>query len=95
MSCGSSNGQASALLFTNARDACCEISSARAVATTRIRAKSIFGSTLMDNEVSRASYEEFLPLALAEAVSLSLPTPRSSEPDLKAFRLGSPRKRKA
>lgn len=38
--------------------------------------KSIFGSTLMDNEVSRVVYEDFLPAALADGRYVAAPPPR-------------------
>ncbi len=40
-----------------------------------IRAKSIFGSTLMDNEVSKVIYEDFLPQALADNHYVAAPEP--------------------
>ena len=40
-----------------------------------IRTKMIFGSTLMDNEVSRVIYEDFLPQALAEGRYVAAPEP--------------------
>ena len=40
-----------------------------------IRTKFIFGTTLMDNEVSRAIYEDFLPNALAEGRYFAAPEP--------------------
>ncbi len=43
--------------------------------TRRIRAKSIFGSTLMDNEVSKVIYEDFLPQALADGHYIAAPEP--------------------
>lgn len=41
----------------------------------RIRAKSIFGTSLMDNEVSRVIYEDFLPHALADGRYVAAPEP--------------------
>jgi NADPH:quinone reductase-like Zn-dependent oxidoreductase len=41
----------------------------------RIRTKSIFGSTLMDNEVSKVIYEDFLPGALADGRYVAAPEP--------------------
>ena len=41
----------------------------------RIRTKFIFGSTLMDNEVSRVIYEDFLPQALADGRYVAAPEP--------------------
>ena len=41
----------------------------------RIRTKSIFGSTLMDNEVSKVIYEDFLPQALADGRYVAAPEP--------------------
>lgn len=41
-----------------------------------IRSKAIFGSSLMNNEVSRAIYTEFLPRALAEGRYIAAPEPR-------------------
>jgi len=38
-----------------------------------IRTKFIFGSSLMDNEVSRVIYEDFLPKALAEGHYVAAP----------------------
>ena len=43
--------------------------------TRNIRNKFIFGSTLMDNEVSRVIYENFLPGALAEGRYAAAPEP--------------------
>ena len=43
--------------------------------TRRIRTKFIFGSSLMDNEVSRVIYEGFLPQALADGRYLAAPEP--------------------
>jgi NADPH:quinone reductase-like Zn-dependent oxidoreductase len=43
--------------------------------TRGIRAKFIFGSTLMDNEVSKVIYEDFLPGALADARYIAAPEP--------------------
>jgi hypothetical protein len=40
-----------------------------------IRTRAIYGSTLMDNEVSRAVYGEFLPAALAEQGYTAAPKP--------------------
>jgi NADPH:quinone reductase-like Zn-dependent oxidoreductase len=40
-----------------------------------IRTKSIFGSTLMDNEVSKIIYEDFLPQALANGRYVAAPEP--------------------
>ncbi len=40
-----------------------------------IRSKFIFGSTLMDNEVSRVIYEDFLPQALADGCYVAAPEP--------------------
>ena len=40
-----------------------------------IRTKFIIGDTLMDNEVSRVIYEDFLPLALAEGRYAAVPEP--------------------
>ena len=40
-----------------------------------IRTKYIFGSTLMDNEVSKVIYEDFLPQALAENRYVAAPEP--------------------
>ena len=41
----------------------------------RICTTFIFGSTLMDNEVSRVIYEDFLPKALAEGRYVAAPDP--------------------
>ena len=41
----------------------------------RIRTKFIFGSSLMDNEVSRVIFEDFLPRALKEGRYLAVPEP--------------------
>ncbi len=41
----------------------------------RVRVKSIFGSTLMDNEVGKAIYVDFLPAALAEGRYVAAPPP--------------------
>ncbi len=41
----------------------------------RIRTNFIFGSSLMDNEVSRLIYEDFLPRALAEGRYVAAPDP--------------------
>ena len=41
----------------------------------RIRTKFIFGSTLMDNEVSKVIYEDFLPQALADGQYVAAPEP--------------------
>ncbi|WP_055076436.1 zinc-binding alcohol dehydrogenase family protein [Pseudanabaena sp. 'Roaring Creek'] len=41
----------------------------------RIRTKSIFGSSLMNNEVSRVIYEDFLPKALEEGKFVAAPNP--------------------
>ncbi len=41
----------------------------------KIRTKFIVGDTLMDNEVSRVIYEDFLPQALAEGRCLAAPEP--------------------
>jgi NADPH:quinone reductase-like Zn-dependent oxidoreductase len=41
----------------------------------RIRTKVIFGSSLMDNEVSRVIYEDFLPKALADGRYVAAPEP--------------------
>ena len=41
----------------------------------RIRTKFIFGSSLIDNEVSKVIYEDFLPGALAEGRYLAAPEP--------------------
>lgn len=41
----------------------------------RIRTKFIFGNSLMDNEVSKAIYEDFLPRALADGRYLAAPEP--------------------
>ncbi len=41
----------------------------------RIRAKSIFGSTLVYNEVSKVIYEDFLPQALADGHYVAAPEP--------------------
>ena len=43
--------------------------------TRSIRSKFIFGTTLMDNEVSRVIYEDFLPGALAEGRYAAAPEP--------------------
>ena len=40
-----------------------------------IRTKFIFGSSLVDNEVGRMIYEEFLPDALADARYVAAPDP--------------------
>ena len=40
-----------------------------------IRTKFIFGSTLMDNEVSKVIYEDFLPQALADGCYVAAPEP--------------------
>ena len=42
----------------------------------RIRTKFIFGSSLMDNEVGRVIYEDFLPGALADGRYLAAPDPQ-------------------
>ncbi len=41
----------------------------------RIRTKFIFGNSLMDNEVSKVIYEDFLPKALADGRYLAAPDP--------------------
>ena len=41
----------------------------------RIRTKQIFGTTLMDNEVGRVIYEDFLPEALADGRYVAAPDP--------------------
>jgi len=41
----------------------------------KVRSKFIFGSSLMDNEVSRVIYEDFLPSALAEGRYAAVPEP--------------------
>jgi len=41
----------------------------------RVSTKSVFGTTLMDNEVCRAVYEDFLPAALAEGRYVAAPPP--------------------
>ncbi len=41
----------------------------------RIRTKFIFGNSLMDNEVSRVIYEDFLPQALADGRYVAAPDP--------------------
>ncbi len=41
----------------------------------RIRTKFIFGSSLMDNEVSKVIYEDFLPQALADGRYVAAPEP--------------------
>jgi len=41
----------------------------------RVRMKSIFGSTLMDNEVGEAIYVDFLPAALADGRYVAAPPP--------------------
>ena len=41
----------------------------------RVRTKSIFGSTLKDNEVSRVIYKDFLPQALAAGQYIAAPEP--------------------
>ncbi len=43
--------------------------------TRRIRAKSVFGTSLMNNEVSRVIYEDFLPQALADGRYVAAPEP--------------------
>ncbi len=43
--------------------------------TRRIRMKSVFGSSLMDNEVSKVIYEDFLPQALADGRYVAAPDP--------------------
>ncbi len=40
-----------------------------------VRTKSIFGTTLMDNEVSKVIYEDFLPQALAHGHYIAAPVP--------------------
>jgi len=42
----------------------------------RVSTKSVFGTTLMDNEVCRAVYEDFLPAALAEGRYVAAPPAR-------------------
>ena len=42
----------------------------------RIRTKFIFGNSLMDNEVSKVIYEDFLPGALADGRYVAAPEPR-------------------
>ena len=41
-----------------------------------IGTKSVFGTTLMDNEVCRAVYEDFLPAALAQGRYVAAPPAR-------------------
>jgi NADPH:quinone reductase-like Zn-dependent oxidoreductase len=43
--------------------------------TRRIRSKMIFGSSLLDNEVSTVIYQDFLPQALADGRYAALPEP--------------------
>jgi hypothetical protein len=43
--------------------------------TRRIRSKMIFGSSLLNNEVSTVIYEDFLPQALADGRYAALPEP--------------------
>ncbi len=43
--------------------------------TRRIRTKSVFGSTLKENEVSRVIYKDFLPQALADGRYVAAPEP--------------------
>ena len=40
-----------------------------------IRSKMIFGSTLVDNEVGKVIYEDFLPQALADGIYVAAPKP--------------------
>ena len=53
-----------------------------------IRYKFIFGSTLIDNEVGPAIYEDFLPKALAEGVYIAAPEPQVVGKGLKYIQAG-------
>jgi len=59
-----------------------------------IRTKFIFGSTLMDNEVSKVIYEDFLPQALADARYLAVPEPYVIGKGLEFVQIGLDAQRK-
>ena len=54
----------------------------------RIRTKFIFGSSLMDNEVSKVIYEDFLPGALADGRYLAAPEPHVIGKGLESVQAG-------
>ncbi len=54
----------------------------------KIRTKFIFGSTLMDNEVSRVIYEDFLPSALADGRYAAAPEPQVVGSGLECMQTG-------
>ena len=54
----------------------------------RIRTKFIFGSSLMDNEVGKVIYEDFLPQALADGRYLAAPDPQVVGKDLEHVQAG-------
>lgn len=54
----------------------------------RIRTRFIFGSTLMDNDVSKVIYEEFLPAALADGRYLTAPVPNVVGKGLESVQTG-------
>ena len=60
-----------------------------------IRVKFIFGTSLMENEVSRAIYVDFLPRALAEGRYVAAPDPLVMGRGSTAFRRRSTLRRKA
>lgn len=54
----------------------------------RVATKAIFGSTLMENEVSRVLYEDFLPDALAEGRYLPASAPQIVGHGLQSIQAG-------
>ncbi len=62
--------------------------------TKRVRTNSIFGTTLMDNEVSELIYKDFLPKALAEGRYRALPAPYLIGKGLSYVQAGLERQRK-
>ncbi len=62
--------------------------------TRRIRTKSVFGSTLKDNEVSKVMYEDFLPKALAEGCYVAAPEPSVVGTGLEYVQVGFDAQRK-
>ena len=62
--------------------------------TRRIRTKLIFGTTLMDNEVSRVIYVDFLPRALADGRYIAAPEPYVTGTGLDSIQAGLEAQRK-
>lgn len=62
--------------------------------TRHIRTKSIYGSTLKGNEVSKVIYEDFLPKALAEGRYVAAPAPDVVGKGLKCVQIGFDAQRK-